>query len=258
MAIRFRSNFSGTRNKLRKAKSTVRMTFGGEMKRAARIVAVQLAHATQPFGFDEGAKTKGEVATASDIRRCYATPGQVYAAFPDVRFAKAFYARLKKGDIAHAQRLVDAHCPTFKGTPIGHFDLFLHQGRRNKRGRIPQKQKPLQIVVNPKALFDYIKAEVKLVGWGKAGWAACARILESTRGIPRWVTRQKAPGTFVDGTRSTDTPFIILINQVSYAASILTEADKTEAVRIGLDRYFKDRRVTDVVRSALRRELTNG
>jgi hypothetical protein len=253
--FRFRSDFSATRARLARAKTAVRKTFGGEMKRAARLVAVSLATSTQPYGMDEAAKTEGEVATASDIRRCYATPSQVYAAFPDVRFAKAFYARLKAGQLEHAQSILDANCPTFKGTPIGEFDLFLHQGRRNKRGRISKNQKPLQIVVNPKALFDYIKSEVKLVGWGKSGWAACAKILESTRGLPRWVTRHGAPGVVIDGTRSSDTPFIILINQVSYAALILTPADKAEAVRIGLDRYFADRRVTDVVRSALRREL---
>src|SRR4051812_7616001 len=111
MRVRDRANFSGIRRRLTNARTAVQMTLGGELKRAARLVAVSLATSTQPYGLDEGAKTKGETATGSDIRRCSAPPSQVYAAFPDVRFAKAFYARLKNGEWARAQRIVDEHCP---------------------------------------------------------------------------------------------------------------------------------------------------
>jgi hypothetical protein len=267
MRIRGKLDTSKLRRRFEKVKRTVPMTLGGEVKRAARIVAVQLAHTAQPFGLDDRAKQLGENATASDIRRCYATPSDVYSAFNDKRMAKAFYARLKKGELAAAQRIVDEHCAQFKGVPIGAFDLFLHQGRRNKRGRIPAKQKPLQIVINPKAMHDYIAVEKKLVGWGKAGWGNCALILgrdgdvsvaTPTRGLKRWVTRHvSAPASIVDGTRSgSEKPYVILVNGVGYAALILTASDKAEAVRIGLERYLADKRVTTLVRDALRKELT--
>ena len=266
--IRGKLDTSALTKKFQRLKKTVPMTLGGEIKRAARIVAVQLAHTTQPFGLDENALSRGEKATARDIRLCYATPGQVYSAFTDQRMAKAFYARLKQGQRAHAQSIVDQHCQQFRGTPIGEFDLFLHQGRRNKRGRINPNQKPLQIVVNPKALHEYIVAEVKLVGWGKAGWGNGALILgrdsdvsvaTPTRGLTRWVTRHTgAPASIVDGTRSGgEKPYVILVNGVGYAQLILTPSDKAEAVRIGLERYLADKRVNRLVREALRKELTS-
>lgn len=260
MRINTRADFSRTRAKLQRAKGAVKMTLGGELTRAARLVAVQLAHSTVPFGLDERAHQLGMNATARDIRLCYATLGDVYAAFPDESKAKAFYALVKRGLIARAQAVVDDYCPKFKGTPIGHFDLFLHQGRRNKRGRISKNQKPLQIVVDSRPLKKYIKAEVALVGWGKAGWASAARTLGGIRGISaRWVTRHKAPGASFNNferATSSETPFITIVNGVSYAHLILTPAAKAEAVRVGLERYLSDRRLTRVVRAALRQALT--
>jgi hypothetical protein len=208
------------------------------LRRAGRLCAVSLAIQTQPFsGVGKDGRKLGEQATAGDIRRCYATPGDVYAAFGDKRYANAFYAKLMSGQIAHAQAIVDSQCPAFRGIPIGHFDLFLHQGRRNSRGRINKKMRPLQIVILTKPLFDYIKAEVKLVGFGKAGWATCARILGGIRGIDaQWVTRHKAPGSVGE---SNNGKTLTLTNQVSYATWILTESQKRNAVRIATEKLVE-------------------
>jgi hypothetical protein len=257
MGMRIRSNFSNTRHKLVRAKAAVRMSFSGEMKGAARIVAVSLATSTQPFGTGSDAKKQGENAVQADLRKLYgdATDAYVVIAAAEQQMAEAFYKAMQRGRYDKAQKILLTSGSSWRAVPIAEFDSGLHERNRNARGRV-SRHVPAQITRGTGAFKGYLKKKVAMVGFGKAGWATCASILESTRGIPQWVTRHTAaPGSVLDGTRSNDKPFIILTNGVRYAHLILTEGAKLEAVRIGLDRYFKNRRVTDVVRNALRREL---
>lgn len=228
-----KSSAKGFRQRAERMERSVK----GLVRREARLAAVSLAVSTQPFGDGTAARAAGGGATAGDIRRCYATPGQVYAAFADVRQAKAFYWNLMSGKFSAASTIVDQHCPIFRGVSISYFDPRIHHGLRNSRGRIPKNQRPQQIVINPKALDDYVKAEVKRVGFGKAGWASCARGLDGTRGIPGWVTRHRAPAT-VHERHVPGYSEITLTNQVPYAREILDAAGKSQAIDIANDRLF--------------------
>lgn len=221
----------------RKRAERMERSVKGLLRREARLCAVSLAFSTQPFGDSKTVLDSGEGATAGDIRRCYATPGQVYADFPEERYAKAFWWRLMRGEFAEAQKIVDAQCPNFRHTRISYFDPRLHQGRRNSRGRISKTQKPLQIVIDPKSLDAYVAAEVKRVGWGKGGWAGCARALDGTRGIPGWVVRHKAPAQ-VHERHVPGRSEITLVNKVSYASEILDGPRKSQAIDISFDRLF--------------------
>jgi hypothetical protein len=90
-------------------------------------------------------------------------------------------------------------------------------------------------------LSAYIKTEVARVGEGKAGWAACAKILGGTRGLPQWVTRHagKIAGGFVGKNYSGQIKTVRLENQVRYAQNLLSPGDKAQAVKIGIDRMTK-------------------
>lgn len=216
-----------------------------EMDRAGRIIAVSLATSAQPYGLDDEAQQKGATATARDIRRIYATVSDVYGAIEkngSKRQANAFYKTLKT-DIAMARRLITNFAPEFSSAAIGQFDGgALHRDRRNKRGRVPKSQRPLLIVTNAGALNAYIKQEVERVGFGKSGWASAAGAFAdkgATRGLPKWVTKHKAPASVLKDKREPGQITVTMVNQVKYAENLLTDADKRTAVGIGIDRLSK-------------------
>jgi len=217
-------------------------TLEEELERAGRLIAVSLARSTQPYGDSVLSRHVGESATAGDIHRCYATPGDVFAAFPDKRFAGAFWAAIKKGNFGAAQKIMQRYCPQFSSKEIKPFDGgAAHKGARNNRGRVSKKQDPIFVVKTTRDLNAYVQDEVDHVGEGKAGWAGCAKILGGMRGIPQWVTRHagKLAGSFVGKDYRAEVKTITLENQVRYAQDILDPGDKAEAVKIGIDRLAK-------------------
>ena|SRR5581483_2852920 len=211
---------------------------GEELRRVGRVVAVSLATSAQPYGIGEYSRRSGEIATARDIRRCYATPGQVYKAFDDKFKAGSFWKAIKAADYSRAQQIMRKYCPRFATKELKPFDGgAAHKAARNARGRVSSSQEPAFVVQTTRDLEAYIKSEVYRVGEGKAGWASCAKILGGTRGLPQWVTRHAgkiAPGSVVQSKSS-----IVLRNEVPYAENILQPAAKAEAVRIGIDRLTK-------------------
>jgi len=212
-----------------------------ELDRAGRLISVALATFAQPYGLD-GARAQGEGATAGDIRRCYATPSNVFEAFPDSRDAAAFWKAIAAQNFVRAQGIMQARCPTFHNKEIKPFDGgAAHRSVQNTRGRVSKRQEPIFVVQTSRNLSAYIKTEVARVGEGKAGWAACAKILGGTRGLPQWVTRHAgkiSPG-FVGKNYSGDLKTVRLENQVRYAQNLLTAANKATAVKSGIDRMTK-------------------
>jgi hypothetical protein len=213
-----------------------------ELDRAGRLISVSLATSAQPYGIDDQARNKGEAATSSDIRRCYATPGQVFEAFPDDGKAASFWRAIKSGDFTKAQTIMQAHCPKFANKEIRPFDGgATHRNLRNARGRVSKRQEPVFVVQTTRNLTAYVQREVTHVGEGKAGWAACAKILGGSRGLPQWVTRQagKLAAGFVGKDYRADVKKVRLENRVHYAQNLLTPKDKADAVASGIDRMTK-------------------
>ena len=223
-----------------------------EMHDIGRLVAVSLATSAQPYGISEGARKNGEAAVHRDIYRIYCTPGMVYGEIAnngDVGAAKAFYKAMRTGGHGVAIGLIHAHAPKFSLVQIRAFDGGkLHKSRRNRRGRVPNSQKPLVLVTDPKALQRYVRAEQARVGFGKAGWANCAKAFRegraATRGLPGWVTRHRdAPASAMvtsgEGNRLT----IAMQNNVEYASYILTPSEKSRATQIGLYRFVQGAKI---------------
>ncbi len=98
------------------------------------------------------------------------------------------------------------------------------------------------IVQDTQALKTYVAVEMAKVGYGKGGWATCARALGGIRGIPGWVHKHASPGSVIEnyGTERTS---ITLINQVPYASAILSPSQKSQAVSIGGERLFRSLRI---------------
>src|SRR5437016_12840495 len=100
------------------------------------------------------------------------------------------------------------------------------------------------VVRDPSKLHSYVLMEANKVGFGKGGWATCARVLGGIRGIPRWVTKHNSPGTVIENYGA-DRTTITLVNQVPYASAILTSSGKAEAIQIATDRLFSSIQVAD-------------
>ncbi len=206
------------------------------LHQAARLVAVSLAYQAQPFGIDEKAQALGVVATTRDIYRVYATPGKAYDDISDDGAKAGFWKAVKTSAWDRAAKILNREGSRLKSTIIDNFDGGAqHRQLRNNQGRIPASQKPVMIVKDAQKLKSYVASETKKVGFGKGGWAACARALGGTRGIPGWISRQSAPGTVIENYGAS-VMSITMTNQVPYASAILSPAQKQEAVRIAMDK----------------------
>jgi hypothetical protein len=209
------------------------------LRRAGRLCAVSLATQTQPFGTGSNAQLMGQRAVVRDIRKVYALPSDIFPAFSNPKTAGAFWRAIQARDWTRATGILRRDCPRFRNLEVRPFDGGqAHRANRNNRGRIAKSQDYIFIVQNAGHLKAYINAEFKLVGFGKAGWAACARALGGTSGLPGWITRHKAPGR-VEQRHGKGRSEIILVNQVTYASEILSESQKRLAVEIAGERLFK-------------------
>lgn len=189
----------------------------------ARLVCVNLAWNTQPYGLDQTALKQGQAAVLRDIAKVYRSIDTIFAviAAKDERAAKAFFKAAKAGDrVTVARLLSDYGMANLKSTPFGPFDGGArHKANRNRRGRV-QRRGPIYIVTDPKALQKYTKAKLANVGTGKSAWASCARQLGGARGIPLWATKNKARGTVQDLSQRVNDPRVILQAQVDYMGII--------------------------------------
>jgi hypothetical protein len=239
--VNFRASFNPQplKKKLQNRVRGFQATLPEQLRRAGRLVAVSLATSAQPYGLDGGARKRGESAAAADVLRCYATPADVWKAFPEKKWASIFWAQIKRSDWSRAQKTMQEHCPEFRNKEIRPFDGgAAHRANRNSRGHVSKKQTPVFVVQTPRDLFAYVQHEKDEVGFGKDGWGSCAKSLGGTAGLPQWVTRHKAPASVIEN-QDKERPSITLRNNVTYAKQILTETDKQIALRIGLDRLSK-------------------
>lgn len=239
--IRASFKASQARGALDKRARGFRQSLPEVMRNIGRNVAVSLATSTQPYGVGDGARRAGELATSRDIQRVYATPEKVFAAFPDRRKAQTWWQLMQQRQYARAQNVQDAHCPEYRLVKIAPFDGGTAHLAARKKGRVSARQRPVLVVQTTRNLAAYIKQETDRVGEGKAGWAACAKVLGSTRGLPQWVTRHvgKRSGGAVHENYSGAVFKVTLENQVTYAQDILSPGEKQVAVRIGLDRLLQ-------------------
>ncbi len=185
----------------------------------ARLICVNLAWNTQPYGLDQNTLKQGQAATLRDIARVYRSIDSIYAgiAAKSEIAAKAYFKAAKAGDQCTVQRLLyDYGLPNLTNAPFGPFDDGKrHKAARDRRGRVSRRGLPY-IVTNPAALRKYTKEKLKNVGTAKSAWASCARQLGGTRGIPLWATRGKGRGTVEDRSHALVDQRVILQAQVDY------------------------------------------
>lgn len=191
---------------LRRYALAMRMSFAEAILRQARLVAVNLAHQTQPFGLSNSSKQKAEKTIGVEIGRVYkdvgtvakdvGNAGQISSDIPRVKSADqataAFVRLVRNGQMAKAQKLLnDLNVHPFFSTEVNKFDSGnRHQAERfGARRKVPKNTFPKLAVTNFNLIRSYINKIKQRVGTAKAGWATCAQQLGGTRGIPAWVNR---------------------------------------------------------------------
>jgi hypothetical protein len=212
-----------------------------EIIRTARLVAVSVAHSTQPFGKDKATKETAERRVARDIRRVFATPFSVYAQLDrkaDSLAAGQFWSAWKSRDEARMKEIMDRESLglTIVRTP----QKSIHQQRRNNRGQVSSGV-PLHMITDTRALDRYIAERQRKVGFAKSGWAAAADECGGHRGIPQWASSRhkgRAPGGAII-TRDAVRPEVIIYNNVSYIDQVSNFSMIAQAVDIAYEKLQK-------------------
>jgi hypothetical protein len=251
-AMKFESK--GLKNILEEYAELRGQTIPDAVVAASRLLCVELARRTQPFGDKDDAKKAGENAIRRDLlgkggggtvragifsgHNFDADMGfEWYATGPHVRLfiSKSGYAygtdKTYFKDSVSQGELRSIHKSKFVNGKMSSAG-----GRTRDIGRWRFIEKWF---VPKEALNSYIDQQILKVGWAKAAWAACARELRkvtsgsATRGIPAWVTRHDSPNSdVVDNSRNLTNPSVTLINATKYASQVLPASEVQNAKNI--------------------------
>lgn len=226
-------------------------SFSQTLIQGSRILAVNLAYQTQPFGDNDTGKEAGEGAVATEIQRVYKTPAYVFSRIETSglpqgkkktqnasQAAKVFVQFIKRGETAKAEQFLQKlRIDPFFKTEVSSFDAgYKHQSVRfGARRKVSRNQFPLLVPKDAAKLRAYVKIIEKRVGTAKAGWASCAQQLGGMRGIPGWVTRHARAGVLgkVDDASFLDNkPYIRITNTVPWIDKCLNQGQMQRAFDI--------------------------
>jgi hypothetical protein len=266
MQIKAMVNTSDLRSRMETWAKLVKKETGTGLKQFARVACENLAHNTQPYGKDDGAKKKGEHAVDAGISSVYYTTKDKGFKEGILKSAEGSYAKRKSqnGFAAFKARL-DGYIGSnntaaltklaadfgWKNVLLDQFDQGLHKSARNKStGRVKKRRASLHLVIGAeKQLEKYRKEMMARVGLSKAGWAKCAeqisvpgRKSSSTRGFPQWVKRHRnklARGRIVDKSNDRTNPAVVMTNLTPWCSRVLTPANSLKALQIARNKFVE-------------------
>jgi hypothetical protein len=219
---------------------------------SARLLCVELARRTQPFGDDNKARETGEKAITGDLIGRKRRVG-IFGAIGPAMTEEGGYSWYKTGDNVRLFVGKDGFAygtektmfrPDASGSEMRAFHKknFVN-GKASSAGSYTRnigRWKFLdKMFVSKETLDDYIKSTIKKVGIAKAGWANCALQLKKvnkgklTADIPPWVIRHTADfknGKTEDLTSDPQNPRVIMTNTTPWASSVITESEKHTAI----------------------------
>lgn len=224
---------------------------------ASRLLCVELARRTQPFGDKDDAKKAGEKAITRDLLgkggggtvRAGIFSGhnfspdmgfEWYATGPHVRLFISKDGRAYGTDKTYFKDSISqGEMRSIHKSKFVNGKMSSAGGRTRDIGRWRFIEKWF---VPKEALDSYVDSQILKVGWAKAAWAACARELrqvvkgKATGKMPAWVTRHDSPNSdVVDNSRNLTNPSVTLINATKYASQVLpaSEVQNAKSVIIG-------------------------
>jgi len=250
--------------KMKRLEEVTGKEVASSLRRGGRLLAVNLAHNTPPFG--KSSKDKmvddevqmsslhvGENALMRDLFRVF-----YVMSIGRIRGIIDFQGRSATIKYGHkgAQPLGNI---TEKVLTRGQMKAW-HDKRRGANGRVSKVRrgvttghriKDLQNldkgIVTQEYVESYYKERVKMVGLSKAGWASCIAKMDLTEsgvkniwaGIPAWVKRHisKAPSAVSDRATAM-LPQIKLTSKIPWADKVMSESDYREALRITREKFL--------------------
>jgi hypothetical protein len=218
----------------------------------ARLLCVELARRTQPFGADNKAKLAGEGRTEKDIGKIIKTGERLIAMSKRVNAEKIrgrLLSLVSGGRFDVVERIFSniGFLKTWGGMEIISGDAInsIHQAARSSTtGRTKSRGTKLTIAKQGE-LDSYIAGVIKRVGLTKAGWAECAKQLPQvvqgsmTRGIPRWVTRNSGSGSVQDNSRNASNPYVQLTNSTPWASQVIPESEIASAKAVVITKMIQ-------------------
>lgn len=198
----------------------------------SRLIAINLAHQTQPFGMDSGAKKAGEGAVMRDIGRVYKPASQVFEEVKEESAAQArgFYAAVKSGNYSMAEDILKRTGIKDRNTTVGEFEPSVHGKWRNRRGTVNRHRAAL-IVPKAKDIKNYAKEVARRVGIAKSGWIAAGLQLGRLSRVPAWIKRHTGTGNATRRGGEVN-PSAKMNNNVRYISDVLKPDQIATALRI--------------------------
>jgi hypothetical protein len=249
--LTYQIDSSEFRNALRTFEASGKKAWPGILRQVGRLVAVNFAHSTQPYGATKAALKIGEAAVHRDLLGGKKKRGAFIPMSQGLLDNAVFYKSTEN------VRLFVTKGGRVYGTDRQHFKPDMthqemsrhHKSLRDSRGRtgtaggrtrdIGRWKFLDQYVVNKRNLGSYVKKIKARVGFAKSAWATVARVLGGTRGIPSWVTRNNGPAQVIDRSSHPTVPSIIMRSNVSYASQVLPPAEVNKALRIQEQKFIQ-------------------
>lgn len=191
------------------------------MKDQAKLLFVEVAKVTPPYGGDAStgrkAEAQGKGAVERGIRSIYGTPNDAYEVLNDISpgAANSFWFFHKNGDDSMASKLL--RDKTGKG--LVQFDGGTLHNRfgRGSRRRNRAKRYVTAFVSSAQELNDYIEEQQAHVWWLASGWADALTALGAK--LPYGVGKLNAPGRLQ--IEANDQRIVItMTNEVGYARQV--------------------------------------
>jgi hypothetical protein len=228
------------------------------LRRGARLLAVNLAYSTPPYGADEKGLEIGEKSVQAAILNIFKPLYPTIFKFPTK--SKSFIEEISNLENKKLQSaLVKTRTPEKLQAILNNAGKFsrltvnstaeqgheVYHNARNAYGRIRKGWKTRNIVADPGSVATMIRGKQALVGLTKAAWAACAvrvkaPIKNATSGIPKWVTRHiEAVPCSVEDDSSSILPKIKMTSKIPWADKALNKTGYEEAVRIQREKFYE-------------------
>jgi hypothetical protein len=213
----------------------------------ARLLCVELARRTQPFG------TKPESGIGrveKDIGKIIKTDGKLEEMFDEIGKTKIrdrLFRLLQQRRYDVIKIILERIGFLKKWGELEVTSDFktIHQEHRKPRdGRTRNRGNKLYIAEGN--LPAYIEGVTKRVGIAKSGWARCAEALpqviggKMTRGIPDWVAKQtKASGSIQNHLSDKENPRVLMTNNVTWVDRICPADEQLKASQVVIAKMKK-------------------
>jgi len=202
----------------------------------ARLLCVELARRTQPFGTKAA---DGEERVRRDIGKVIKTNEtleQMAQRVDKIRIRERLNTLIERNRLDVVERVMRNIGFLQKWSDMESAASFrdIHKRNRNSTtGRTFRRADKLYIANKP-ALDTYTDEIARRVGLSKAGWAECANEIGGTRGIPGFVTRNmgKGNGSVRNSLADKDNPHVVLTNSTPWISRICPPTEVLNALSI--------------------------